>query len=248
MITKIVSITVCMFSLIHLTASETWKAGNESYKNGDYTQAIASYQQLLEEGLSSAELYHNLGAAYFVEGEIGESILFLEKAVRLRPSDNNIQSSLSVSRESVDSPFIEIPEFFITRYWKVLCASLPSFLWLILQVISGGIGIYGIYNWQLSQDKDKRYRGFILGLAGLLLSIVLFFVSRSSSRLDTSHDIAIVMDNLTLMSGPDQRSEQKENLPEGLKVQILDQIDDWYKVSLSNRDIGWVEKDKLGVI
>lgn len=50
------------------------------------------------------------------------------------------------------------------------------------------------------------------------------------------------------MSAADERSEKKENLSEGVKVKIVDQIDNWYKVLLMNKESGWIEQGQIEII
>ena len=43
-----------------------------------------------------------------------------------------------------------------------------------------------------------------------------------------------------LKEGPDLRSETKLTLQPGEKVLIIDSIGEWNKVSLSNKQLGWI--------
>ena len=47
---------------------------------------------------------------------------------------------------------------------------------------------------------------------------------------------------------PDNRSDEIENLSAGVKVKILDTIDDWYKVSLVNKEQGWIKVEAVELI
>lgn len=222
--------------------------GNKAYKSKDYQVAVENYLQLIEQGHSSAELYHNLGNAYFQTGQLGEAILFYEKAYRSKPSDSNIKKNLSIARDNIDSPVIEIPEFFIPRYWKAFSGIFSSLIWMIIQFVFASLFIYGVYLWRLKQAETDKVKGFAIALISVAMMLLSFFAGRTSHQQQHADDNAIVMTATQLMSAPDARSEQVEEISEGIKIKILDNIDDWYKVSLLNKNQGWVEKTQVEVI
>ena len=47
---------------------EAWRRGNEAYLHGDYAAAAAAYEELEHQGVVSADLFFNLGDAYFRKG------------------------------------------------------------------------------------------------------------------------------------------------------------------------------------
>jgi len=62
----------------------------------------------------------------------------------------------------------------------------------------------------------------------------------------TDQGIAIAV--TTLRSGADERAESIEDISEGVKVNILDTIGDWYKVSLMNKEQGWIHAAQVEII
>jgi len=59
---------------------------------------------------------------------------------------------------------------------------------------------------------------------------------------------AICMKDQKLYEAPDDRSEELVDLGPGNKVYILDQIGDWYKVQLRDKDVGWVRMSDCQMI
>ncbi len=246
---KLVTVLL-MFFCSSLPAQDEllFDAGNEAYKNGDYNTAIENYSSLLSQNLASAQLYHNLGNAYFKNQQLGKALLYFEKAYKVKPSDDNIKKNLNLAREEIDSPVIEIPEFFLLRYWKSFAGLFPSMIWIIIQLLCTLALLYGVYNWRLSRNESGKLRGFTIALVALFLMLLSFFAGRTALKQETSKDSAIVLQQTQLMSAPDKRSEGKESLSEGVKVKIIDQIDDWYKVVLMNKEFGWIEQGQAEVI
>ena len=66
---------------------EAWRRGNEAYLHGDYAAAAAAYEELEHQGVVSADLYFNLGDAYFRKSALGPAIWAFEKASALDPGN-----------------------------------------------------------------------------------------------------------------------------------------------------------------
>ena len=60
----------------------------------NYTQIISQHLQSLAEGQHSEELYVNLGYAYYQNGDLANAILNYEKALKLKPGDKDVISSI----------------------------------------------------------------------------------------------------------------------------------------------------------
>ena len=60
--------------------------------------AVEGYQSILNSGFESAELYYNLGNAFYKLNNIPESNFFYEKAKSISPSDEDILMNLSFAQ------------------------------------------------------------------------------------------------------------------------------------------------------
>ena len=221
---------------------------NSAYSQGNYTAAIDQYQQIIEQGSVSAELFYNLGNAYLQAEDLAEAILYYEKALNASPSDDRIKKNLELAREKVDTPVTDIPDFFLLRMWKSFANMLSPTIWILIQLGFGVLLIYGCYLWQISAHSAMRFRGFSLSLLALCLLGLAYMAGNTSHNLRTGTDHGILMGEQTLRSGPDKRSDEIEVLSEGVKVKIEDQFDDWYKVSLMNKTVGYLPRDDISTI
>ena len=79
--------------------NDQFTAGNQHYANKEYARAIKAYQQVLAQGVESAQLYYNLGNAYFKHGDLGHAIANYLKARRLDPANEEIQFNLEFARQ-----------------------------------------------------------------------------------------------------------------------------------------------------
>ena len=74
---------LCVRAAAPLDTEKIWNDANTAYVNADYPAATEGYERLLGEGYESAQLYLNLGNAYFKRGMNGRAILNYRKALRL---------------------------------------------------------------------------------------------------------------------------------------------------------------------
>ena len=69
-------------------------AGTKAYNENDFERAIDEWRTCVDEGIVNADLYYNLGNAYYRSGKLGFAIFYYKSALRLHPSDDDIQHNL----------------------------------------------------------------------------------------------------------------------------------------------------------
>ena len=231
-----------------LSGQATFESANASYIAGDFKTAITTYEALLSEGNISKELHYNMGNAYYQDSQLGPAILHFEKALKLAPSDKNVKGNLDIAKSEVELEVLEVPPFFMLRFWSGLHGLFSSTVWVVIQILLVIALLYALYLWSLSRVDETRLKGFRLFSILLPLLFLVYFLGRSASKQELAQNDGIIMQNSALTSDPLDKSEVLEELTPGVKVQILDKVDTWYKVSLVNKAQGWVQKDVVGVI
>ena len=91
-------------ALLGASQDATFQRGNEAYLKRDYAQAVLSYEQVAALGISSEDLYYNLGNAYYKEGALGPAIYNYERALDVDPSSagaDDARFNLEAAREAV---------------------------------------------------------------------------------------------------------------------------------------------------
>src|SRR5580704_14777486 len=68
-------------------ANTLFSKGNTLYTKGQYKDALATYQQLIDQGYQSAAVYFNMGNASYKNDDIASAVLYYEKAHKLAPGD-----------------------------------------------------------------------------------------------------------------------------------------------------------------
>ena len=69
---------------------------------GDYDTALAAYVELDRQGIVSADLFYNLGVAYYRKGDLGRAIWSFERAVALDPEAEDARFNLAQARKLAD--------------------------------------------------------------------------------------------------------------------------------------------------
>lgn len=223
-----------------------FEAANAAYQKGDYPVAIDNYEQVLKTGNFSDEVYYNLGNAYFKTNQIGKAILNYERAALITPRDEDVKFNLDIANAKKKDDLGTVGKFFVTEWWQGLHKLFSSGIWGGLTLLSLWAGIAGFILWLFGESRDHKKQGFIGGIVLTLLSILLYFVTSSQATFENNSGQAIVLVNkVALKNGPDKISSDVLEIHEGLKVELLDQIGDWYKVKLSNGDQGWLPTNSL---
>ena len=104
MATKQLFIKFCLF-LLALTSvgpaaaqDAALKEAEVAYTKEDYKTSIQLYEGLLKNNGESAEVYYNLGNAYYKDGQIAPAILNYERALLLAPGDKDIRFNLQLAK------------------------------------------------------------------------------------------------------------------------------------------------------
>ena len=87
---------IILLFLNNQSLDSIFDSSNDLYTNGNYQMAVEGYQSILNSGFESAELYYNIGNAFYKLNNIPESNFFYEKAKSISPSDEDILMNLSL--------------------------------------------------------------------------------------------------------------------------------------------------------
>jgi tetratricopeptide (TPR) repeat protein len=95
----------------------TKQDADKAYKVGNYQQAITDYRDMLRRGVS-ADLYYNLGNAYFRTDSLTQAILAYERASLLSPGDEDIRFNLQFARSKTIDKITPQSEMFFVSWYK----------------------------------------------------------------------------------------------------------------------------------
>lgn len=229
-----------------VSPTEVMLTANRAYEAGDYLGAAAGYEALVSYGLHNADVYYNLGNAYFKHGDLGRAILNYRRAYRLSPRDSDITTNLTIARaqtldrleasdETTLSNLIQLAEEWLTLREA---AFLALFLWLLLSALA----ILAIL-----LRRQRRWWAIGIGVVGFLLIVGL---SSIGNRYYTEHrypPAVVVAPQVQVTSGPGGSDQYlvEFDLHSGAEVQLLESRSDWRRITLSDNLQGWVPADAV---
>ena len=236
-----------LLSIINATSpQDLFVQANEAYTKGQYQQAIETYEEVLATGNFSNEIYYNLGNAYFKTKQKGKAVLNFERALLANASDEDAAYNLAIVNQQLADNLEQVDAFFLKKWWQNFHQITSSGVWSFFTLAFLWLGIGGLILWLLSKERTKKKQGFIGGIAILLLSLLFFLAARSQADFEQNSKMAILLEPvLELKNGPDEQSTDILQIHEGLKLELLDEIDTWYKVKLSNGEQGWLPKGSV---
>ena len=226
-----------------------FEQGNQSYRKGNYNEAIEHYQKILDAGYESGRVYYNLGNCYYKLDKIGYAILYYEKSRKFLPNDPEIDFNLELARLKVIDRLEMPPRFFLFEWWDSLkyyySVSQLTYLSIIAYFLTAMVFILYLFL------KKDRIRGllfsiFLIFLVATLLSGYFLFANVYENK--TNQYGILLSPNVSVLSAPDQNGTEVFILHEGVKVKVADQRENWLKIMLPDGKSGWVKKENIGVI
>lgn len=219
---------------------------NENYSQNLFANAIDLYLQIIDQDYESAEVYYNLGNAYFKSNDIPSAILYYEKARKLKPNDEDIEFNLKVAKTKIVDKIEPVPELFFWQWWRSIYNVFNADTWAKIGV--GGFILFFILLafYLLSKQIFIRKSAFYTGVVVLIITLFTLAVGYQKYRLLKSDNEAIVFTpTITVKSSPNQNSVDLFVIHEGSKVKIIEKVGGWYEIKIANGSVGWLPASAL---
>src|SRR4029077_14415925 len=101
-------------SLVHAQSESEFAKANQEYAQGHFKEAIAGYEALVRAGQWNANLFYDLGNAYFRARDFGRAILNYERALALDQHHPEATANLQIARD--ESRALELQPTRLERY------------------------------------------------------------------------------------------------------------------------------------
>ena len=227
-----------------------WNAGVAAYTEGNYTQALRDWEDVLATGVMSRELYYNLGNAYFKTGEIAPAILWYERALRLDPSDADVRYNLEFARAQTQDKIDEVPEIFFEQWGHAMCYLLPSNTWAALSIVFFALTVALVLLFLMGRTSGRRRAGFFAAIATFLLAFLSWDFAQWQRTEALRQDMAIVMRPVSSVKSSPSADSAKDLfiLHEGTRVKILDNVSGYANIELADGRQGWIPAADIEVI
>ena len=227
-------------------AQSSFEKGNNLYHKGKYEQAISEYESVLATKQHSAELYFNLGNCYYKLNKVAPAIYNYEKALVLHPDDAEISNNLKFAHKLQIDEIKVIPQVGFSKMVHNFTSIFHYNTWAWISVGFSTLFVLCFSGYYFSRFTFSK-RMFFFGMFALLF---LLLISVSSAISEKDHyereKPAIVFAEMVLVkSEPQNASNTVFTLHEGTKVFVLETLDRWKKIQLTDGTEGWIEKTAI---
>lgn len=226
-----------------------FKKANDAYNEGDYVQAADHYLKILDMGEHSAELYFNLGNAYYKLNQIAPSIYYYEKALLLNPTDSEIKNNLAYSQNMTLDAIDILPETGLANLYKRFTGYFSFDQWAEIAVVLMILFVLlyiAFYFFRYSTRKRISFIGSLLAIFLSIVSAVFAFIEYEDFK--TDNPAIIFAQESQVKTEPNDRSQQAFVLHEGTKVNVLDTLDEWRKIQLTDGKTGWISSESIKLL
>jgi tetratricopeptide (TPR) repeat protein len=206
---------------------------NQEYAQGHFREAISGYETLVRAGQWSANVFYDLGNAYFRTGDFGRAILNYERALALEPHHPEATANLQIARDEAHAlelqpgrlerylEFASVNQYIVTAavaFWiAAFCLAAlvftrrrsratPTLLLVMLLISAGGI----VATWQLERGSKGSALAVVTGKD----------VQARLATADTANSVLA--------------------LPPGSEVKIVSTRGEWIYAALPNNLRGWI--------
>jgi len=235
LLSRVIIVVCCAFfvSPVFAQSDAEFAKANQDYAQNNFKEAISGYETLVRSGQWSANVFYNLGNAYFRAGDFGRAILDYERALALERHHPEAKANLQIARDEARA--LELQQSWLERYLQF--ASINQYVitatvafWLVLFCVAGFIFV-------------RRRSAAIIAL--LIFSLLVFGIAiLAIYELDQGSKGRA----LAVVTGKDVQARiataDTANsvlaLPPGSEIKILSTRGDWVYAALPNNLRGWI--------
>jgi len=206
---------------------------NEAYSAGRFQEAVEGYQSLVDSGQWNANLFYNLGNAWFRLGNFGEAILNYERALALDPHHPESDANLRIARDEARA--LELRTQGFARYIEDGTSTQYS----IAASVAFWIALFAAARLFFLRRRS-------VGLVALIIFSTLIFSGSIYAlyALETGNkgkDLAIVTGkNIEARLATADNASSILALPPGSEIKVLSERGDWIYAALPNDLRGWI--------
>lgn len=237
---------ICIAGGAFAQDNSMFQVANEEYNTGEFKAALESYKAVLSKGELSPQVYYNMGNCYYRLDRNTEAIYYYERALKLDPSDEDVEHNLQLAYARTIDKIEPLPEWELTRSYKNLALSSSADFWAIAFLITFALGFILFILYIYAHAVSMKRVFFFSGFAGVIFSVFFLILALSHQSILSNADSAIVFaPSITAKSAPTGQSKNLFVLHEGAKVGVDSKKNEWAEIRLPNGNKGWVPMSSI---
>ena len=218
-----------VFALALSALGEDFEKANQLYDEGKFVQAQHAYEQIVEGGTWSANLFYNLGNASSRAGAQGRAMLHYERALVLDPGHADAQRNLRLLRGQTGAKLIEGP--LIER----ACLRVRESVWTVLAAVAAWSCVFSVACLWMSERREKLW---LLAVASVAVAAVAGFGVFAHWQ-DRALGIVTAKEAEARLA-PVESAGLADVLAAGSRVRVLSERGAWIYCELPNQRRGWL--------
>ena len=224
----------------------TKQDADAEYSKGNYQQAIKDYEELLKAG-ESAEIYYNLGNAYYRTENITRAVLSYERALLLNPADDDIRFNLQMARSKTIDKITPESEMFFFTWYRSLVNLMTIDGWAHLAIASIILTLILALVYLFAGHLTLRKIGFYGGVLFLIIFLLSnLFAFQQKQMLMKRNGAIVTAPSVTIKKTPVTNSADQGVIHEGTRVDIIDDtMRDWKEIHLADGREGWIPATQI---
>jgi tetratricopeptide (TPR) repeat protein len=237
---------IVMLLLPKSLSAITKQDADAEYSKGNYQQAIKDYEELLKAG-ESAEIYYNLGNAYYRTENITRAVLSYERALLLNPADEDIRFNLQMARSKTIDKITPESEMFFFTWYRSLVNLMTIDGWAHLAIASIILTLILALVYLFAGHLILRKIGFYGGVLFLIIFLLSnLFAFQQKQMLMKRNGAIVTAPSVTIKKTPVANSADQGVIHEGTRVDIIDDtMRDWKEIHLADGREGWIPATQI---
>ncbi|WP_333693389.1 tetratricopeptide repeat protein [Flavobacterium sp.] len=227
-------------------AQSVFDKGNDHYRKGNYQEAINAYESIIKGKKESCDLYFNLANSYYKLNQIAPAIYYYEKALLISPNDKDILNNLKFAKNSTIDDIKEVQKVGFERALRNFTESVHYNTWGYISVGLAVLFLMFFIGYYFSQTSLIK-RIFFLGMFVIpFLIVAAVGAAIFEKNLYESERPAIVFaEVVSVKNEPRENATDAFILHEGTKVFVLETVDNWKKIELTDETEGWISSEAI---
>jgi tetratricopeptide (TPR) repeat protein len=243
------SLVIFMSALSIFADNNKFTKANELYSKGKYEEAKTYYEELINNGHTTADIYYNLGNTYFKLDKIADAILYYERAKKIAPGDEDIEFNLRIANLKIVDKINNVPQLFFIEWYESIHGWFSSGTWSVFIIIFSWLSFISLAGYFIIWNINLRKVSFFATIISFIIMIACIIFSLEQYNVEQSKEEAIIFSpSVYIKSSPDKGSTDLFILHEGTKVKILDEVGDWKKIKIADGNIGWLPTKTIEII
>ena len=227
------AICLVVVSSVFAQSDTDFAKANQAYAQGHFKEALDGYEALVRSGQWSANLFYDLGNAYFRTGDFGRAILNYERALSLERHHPEAAANLQIARDGARA--LEMQQGWLERHMQFGSVNQYS----TVAAIALWLGIFVALMLIFARRRSATMMTVLIFC--FLVCAVSIYAVYTIERGSKGYALAIVTDtDVQARLATADTANSVLALPPGSEIKVLSTRGDWVYAALPNNLRGWI--------